>query len=155
MSYQKQLFFKSTSSDFLFCLHFHGWHSAAWWLISFCIITLLRFHSIICFHSSLLCVACSSQRVGFFFVCFFWCSVSSGGDSGATPCLPNKPLTNKPSCRSCSPSTRRTTSSTPSKCCRRKSSWRKKRWNFASSYDLNLSEKFWHINRKSAVPALS
>lgn len=147
MSYQKQHFSSLPQVIFLFCLHFHSRHSAAWWHISFCIITLLRFHSIICFHSSLLCVVCCSQRVF-----FFACSVSSGGDSGATPCLPNRRLTNKPSCRSCSPSTRRTTSSTPSKCCRRKSSWRKKRWTFASSYDLNLSEKFWHIHRNLLFP---
>lgn len=38
-----------------------------------------------------------------------------------------KQTSNKPLCRSCSPSIKQIAASTPSKCCRRRSSWRKKR----------------------------
>lgn len=99
--------------------------SAGWWHIPFFVSTHIS-------HFTVSSVSTDNASVlGAFFVLSqrgFWCNVPDRDDGGAAPCLPNRLLTNKPSCRSCSPSTRRTTSSTPSKFCRRKSSWRRKRY---------------------------
>lgn len=78
-------------------------------------------------HLFFLSISCSHTSITYLF--FFWWNVLTAAwwDAG-TEYLQNKALTSKPSRRSCSPSTKLTASSTPSKCCRRKSSWRKKRY---------------------------